>query len=373
MITKIEEQSASKNILLFVLGLSPQIITETLYALTQQKEAFIPDEIYVITTKKGANQCKLALFHEQGGWFYKFCNEYNIESINFTEKHIITLTNQQNQPIDDIRTPEDNDSVANLITHEIKKHTQQDSTLHVSIAGGRKTMSFYAGTALSMFGRAQDRLSHVLVQEEFEGNPYFYYPTTNSKVIHGKNNERLDKKGVKIELAELPFVRLRQALDPILIQEEHNFSDLVKQLQSNLQQEPNLTLEQKNLSLIINNQLIKLSPINFVFYLWLCKKVIQSEIITLPFDGEANQEYASQLLAIISQAQFEMKITERSQQSLQENGMELSFFRERKNKINTELTKQLGVNAEPYLINRIGEKQQRQEGLTLLKNQIIWK
>jgi CRISPR-associated protein (TIGR02584 family) len=35
----------------------------------------------------------------------------------------------------------------------------------MSIAGGRKTMGFYAGYALSLYGRAQDRMSHVLVEE----------------------------------------------------------------------------------------------------------------------------------------------------------------------------------------------------------------
>jgi CRISPR-associated protein (TIGR02584 family) len=36
------------------------------------------------------------------------------------------------------------------------------ASLHVSIAGERKTMGFYVGYALSLFGRTQGRLSHVL-------------------------------------------------------------------------------------------------------------------------------------------------------------------------------------------------------------------
>jgi CRISPR-associated protein (TIGR02584 family) len=52
-------------------------------------------------------------------------------------------------------------------------------SLHVSIAGGRKTMGFYAGYALSLYGRAQDRMSHVLVDEKFEKGINFYYPSKN--------------------------------------------------------------------------------------------------------------------------------------------------------------------------------------------------
>ena len=43
-----------KDILIFVIGLTPQLITETLYYLTQVKKPFINvREVYVITTKSG--------------------------------------------------------------------------------------------------------------------------------------------------------------------------------------------------------------------------------------------------------------------------------------------------------------------------------
>ena len=46
-------------------------------------------------------------------------------------------------------------------------------------------MGYYLGYALSLFGRSQDRLSHVLVSDGYEGHPEFYYPSKNSKVnIH---------------------------------------------------------------------------------------------------------------------------------------------------------------------------------------------
>ena len=45
-----------RQILLAVVGLSPQVVTETLYALTKCSNVrrFIPSEIHLITTLKGA-------------------------------------------------------------------------------------------------------------------------------------------------------------------------------------------------------------------------------------------------------------------------------------------------------------------------------
>ncbi len=69
----------------------------------------------------------------------------------------------------------DNAAVADFITEEVREITADpNASLHVSIAGGRKTMGFYVGYALSLFGRAQDRLSHVLVPPAFESPRRFF-------------------------------------------------------------------------------------------------------------------------------------------------------------------------------------------------------
>ena len=40
--------------------------------------------------------------------------------------------------------------------------------LHVSLAGGRKSMGFFAANALSVWGRDIDRFTDVLVSEPYE-------------------------------------------------------------------------------------------------------------------------------------------------------------------------------------------------------------
>lgn len=45
----------SRRILLAVTGLSPQVVTETLYALAvAQGRPFVPTEVHLVTTAKGA-------------------------------------------------------------------------------------------------------------------------------------------------------------------------------------------------------------------------------------------------------------------------------------------------------------------------------
>ena len=105
----------------------------------------------------------------------------------------------------------------------MRELTQDDgSALHVSIAGGRKTMGFYLGYALSLYGRAQDRLSHVLVSAPYESHPQFFYPTIRSQVIYTPppHNRPYDTRAAEVTLAAIPFVRLRDELPDDLLEEK---------------------------------------------------------------------------------------------------------------------------------------------------------
>lgn len=57
-----------KNILFLVTGMTPQIITETVWALAcdpQSDEKWIPDEIHIMSTDDGLNQIRKRLFEDQ--------------------------------------------------------------------------------------------------------------------------------------------------------------------------------------------------------------------------------------------------------------------------------------------------------------------
>ena len=104
----------------------------------------------------------------------------------------------------------------------------KDSALHASIAGGRKTMGFFLGYALSLFGREQDRLSHVLVSAPYESHPEFFYPSQSSELIYSlSNGQSFNKRDAEIALAEIPFVRMRDGLDVNLLNGGISYSDAV--------------------------------------------------------------------------------------------------------------------------------------------------
>ncbi|MCU0841234.1 MAG: CRISPR-associated ring nuclease Csm6, partial [Thiobacillaceae bacterium] len=126
-------------------------MTETLHALIGLEPAFVPTEVYLITTREGAERARLALLSEEPGWFRRFRNDFDLPAIVFDEDHVKVLCDDLGGALDDIRTPRDNQRAADLITETVRELTRDpDTALHVSIAGGRKTMGYYLGYALSL-------------------------------------------------------------------------------------------------------------------------------------------------------------------------------------------------------------------------------
>lgn len=143
---------ASIRILLCVTGLSPQVVTETCFALVKQTPApWIPTEIHVITTKAGADNARLNLLSEAKGWFHRLSVDYQLPPIRFDVHNIHVIKDRLGVALSDIRSQSDNEDAADFICQIVRDLTANtDSELHVSIAGGRKTMGYYLGYALSL-------------------------------------------------------------------------------------------------------------------------------------------------------------------------------------------------------------------------------
>ncbi len=110
----------TNRILIAVSGLSPQIITETLYALATQETPFVPTEIHVFTTQEGFDRARLTLLGELGdksGWLARLRQDYQLPEIKFDESCVHVLKDEQQKPLSDIRTEHDNMLLADLITH----------------------------------------------------------------------------------------------------------------------------------------------------------------------------------------------------------------------------------------------------------------
>ncbi|MCB1616718.1 MAG: TIGR02584 family CRISPR-associated protein, partial [Pseudomonadales bacterium] len=145
-----ESRENTKKILLVISGMTPQVITETLFALCHEQQ-WIPDEIHLITTVEGKDRALLQLVNGRG-YLKRFIEDYKIKKqILFSEKTIHIISDNTGRQLNDLKTPADNNCAADFITTKIKEFTNiQNTQIHVSLAGGRKTMGFYAGYGLSL-------------------------------------------------------------------------------------------------------------------------------------------------------------------------------------------------------------------------------
>ena len=205
-----------KNILLISSGLSPQVITESLYFFNQKKSLHI-DEIHVITDSTGSILIEKNLFSGPK-WYNQYLKDYNIDksSIKFKMANIHSLKDENGNPLKDLLTLTANTSAVNQIFKIVEKLTKDENNrLITNVAGGRKTMSVIIGQAMQFFGREADLLTHVIIDEKFLRLPDFYYPSPN-KMIKDINGHKIDYSKINIYLHELPFIRLRPILGKLL-------------------------------------------------------------------------------------------------------------------------------------------------------------
>lgn len=206
-----------RTLLLAVTGMSPAVVTETLFGIDRNGDSW-PKEIKVITTSKGKDKIAKGLIEEQQ--LEKLCQELSKPIIPFSNDHILVVPNAEGMPVEDARNLADHEALANFIMTTVRDEAQNENTrIHASIAGGRKTMTFYLGYAMSLFGRHYDKLSHVLVGENsevFERCPDFYFPTRNDHIVHEFNGTEHNAKDATIILADIPFIRQRAVVPDLM-------------------------------------------------------------------------------------------------------------------------------------------------------------
>lgn len=289
-----------RNNLLCVTGLTPQVVTETVYALLREvadgAESHVPERIEVITTTEGRRRIALSLFSHHGGqgYFDKLCEHYGLArgAITFDESCVHVIENKHGDPLADIVDSNDNARAADLINHRIRELTQDPGIrLHVSIAGGRKTMGFYAGYALSLYARPQDRLSHVLVNPPFESHPEFFYPPPNPRTLVLKDrNDRVSTAEAQVQLASIPFVRLRDELGSTLLYDKLSFNEAVERAQQVLER-PELIIDITQRRVWLQQRPVDLSVTHFIWLTWFAKRAQKGEPPVI-FDEAAAEDLA---------------------------------------------------------------------------------
>jgi CRISPR-associated protein (TIGR02584 family) len=357
-----------RRALLCVAGLFPQVVTETLYALAVQlRPPFVPTEIHVVSTLEGIKRARLMLLSPDQDRFGQLCRDYRLEGIAFGEDRLHVLQGPQGA-LTDIRDEYDNEAAADYLTRLIAELTSDpDCALHVSIAGGRKTLGFYAGYALSLFGRPQDRLSHVLVNEPFEANPGFFYPPPDGRVLIVDQTRPVSTTEARIDLAMIPFVRLRHGLPPARLGGDLRFSEAVA-LADGRFGPPRLTIDLAGGHIECSGRRVTLSPLPLAVYAAVARRgAIGAPEIEAPGFGE---EVLS-LLAKASHADRWSPRLAKARARIRTSIRATTWFREHCSRANRSIEDSLGPAAHPFLIRSEGPRNRRRYSIAIEPGAVV--
>lgn len=203
-------------ILVSAMGTSPAVLTNMVWGLAHQKHSIVPDEIVVFITKSGKDLLIQRLF-DDGVWNEMRSNlkREKIEidgKLVFGATSIRVIPDAEGNEIEDLRTGDDNLRAADFMLSQLRQYTEDSETeLHVSIAGGRKTMSALLFSCMTLLGRECDKVYHVLLPPEFEQGvePPFVFPEPGKTYTAKATGKKYKANKVQSELFEVPFVRMR--------------------------------------------------------------------------------------------------------------------------------------------------------------------
>ncbi len=371
-----------KHVLLAVVGLSPQVVTEAVYALFHEGRPV--DEIHLITTGQGIGEIFRTLLAPNGGPLEDFCRQYGIgrQAIAFSSDSIHVITRQNDEPINDIESEDDNERLL-VKCLELAHRFTIDPDIRVSflVAGGRKTMTSCLTLAAQLYGRPSDRLYHVLVSPAFENCRSFWFPPRKSSVLTLTDQEGetfyKETKYARVTLIPIPFVSIRSQLNPELLDRPRPPAEL---MQSLVRSGPKrLTVDVKSLTLVFGNGSnalqVDLNPARLALYAFFAerKKLCDKEHSCAGCTdcwlevGEVIEErrivelYRSIPTARIADSVGEGSITRMTKES----------FRSYRSKINKDLRRGLGGMAIHDLeIASCGERPDTRYGLRLDKERI---
>lgn len=369
-----------RDVLVALCGLTPQVVTETLWALARRAPPVHPTEIWILTTQAGRKACleKLLGANRALARFVHECRPSPVPRCQAS--HVIVLKGADGKPLDDVRSERDNRAVADQLAEFLGKQAERtDVRLHCSVAGGRKTMGVLLASALQLFGRAEDRLYHVLVSPEFESHPEFYYPPKRSRTLVLRDGRGVDARTATIELAELPFVRLRGLLASAHLTSEATLSGIAATAQRRLQllvdPEP-VRVHPRNNVLRIGTRRIELSPASMTVYRALARtKISHCARLDLETCGDCMECYVrftkdtwTQTKAILAERGGGMPLLTNATDDKDVANQFRSLIR----KVNSKLERALGMgpHENPYRIRSGGTRGETVYGLALDKTKI---
>lgn len=295
----------SDPILLAVTGMSPAVLTETVWALAcpaDGTEPIIPSRVIAVTTSQGRKplrqlflpvdrfgglspwealrQALVARGHDLTGRL-RFGDTAD-------DLRVITAADPatgQSRELADLRTPADNEAAADYLLETIRAVVENpDSHLIASLAGGRKTMGALLYACLTLVGRETDRLTHVLVSPPFETQREFWFPGQLGGPLLSQGPDgpcAVDPAAAVVELADVPFVPLRNLFERELGRKAGSFLRLIETGRTGVRQQAaqqlRVTLDPSRRELDVNGVPVSLSPPECLLFQFLARRTKHGE------------------------------------------------------------------------------------------------
>jgi CRISPR-associated protein (TIGR02584 family) len=276
------------RILIVAIGTSPAVLTETVWALAQGEAPWIPDQVVAITTRTGRKAIDSALL--SGGGWGQLCRHLDKKglpvggALAFGASDSIRVIGDGTRDFDDISTPEESGAAADFLLGVLRQYTEQpDTEIVASIAGGRKTMSALMLSCMSLLGRTQDRVCHVLADDAFVfEHRDFLFPQTKQ-----------DQKKAQIQLCEIPFVRVRGWYEKEYAGVPPSYMTLVNrftQIAPNPANYPKVKLDLNTGSCRIGEKAVRLTPAEFALLTIVAQRIIGNRMPQSWYDLEPEME-----------------------------------------------------------------------------------
>lgn len=288
------------TVLLAVTGMSPAILTETIWALARENPPVIPSRVVVLTTSQGKAEIERQLFDPcghlggQSAWdALRASLERNGHDLNGRLRfgttgqdiRVMVINDSatgRSRELPDIRTQEDNSAAADFLLEQVRAVVENpDTQLVASLAGGRKTMGALLYACLTLVGRETDRLTHVLVNEPFDTLRGFFFPGQSGQPPIDREGRPHDPATAKIELADVPFVPLRNLFRRELGRPAGGFLRMVEECREQVRrqtgQDVSLIVEQSRPAISVNGTDVRLAPREQVVLLFLASRAKRGE------------------------------------------------------------------------------------------------
>lgn len=340
-----------RRVLLGIAGLTPQVVTETIWALARAPGAWTPTHLHVLTTREGARRIELLLLpgEDRPGALAELAGALGFAAL--PAPHIHLLHDTAGAPLEDIASAADNLCAADQICALVQTlATDAEASLHVSLAGGRKTMGFFAGAAMMLFGRPQDRLSHVLVNGALQAHPQFFFPPARPRVLF-VGATPVSTEDSRVLLADIPFLRLRERLDPEQLRRPGGYTAAIAALQRRFDP-PDLVIEIGAGRIVAGGVPVPLPPSLLGTLLWLA----QLRMAGNDGVGVTHTNAAALIAAIAEAAPTPQHPAALAARRALRDGLERAYLSEKKTRINKTILAALGPAAAPYCIEAVGRR-----------------